>query len=469
MSTTAQLPHSPAEVLAAAGRGLAGLDEVLWAAKRPEELLATKRQIEVLRSRLAALDALVCTEIDAQQAHKVEQWGSAADYLTAVSGGRHGSGSRMLRTSKALTGERVATLRALQDGAISAEHATVIVGAVDRLPVKTVLRGQAEAELLTDAKQLTSSELAAVGRSLIEVLDPDGSDRREERALRNLERAAHLSRHFAISEDGLGGVRVRGRGSVEDAAVIKAALWPLTRPNPAGGSESDHQDRDDCVRDGRDPRDYSTRLWDALVAACQHVLDTEVLPDTHGAKPRVTITIDEQSLRERAGTGLLPTGELLSASAVRILCCDADIIPLVLGSASEPLDVGRTRRIVTTAIWNALVARDRHCAFPGCRRPASACDAHHVVHWVNGGGTGLHNLALLCRTHHVAIHETGWEIRIGKDHRPEFRPPTTLDPTGLDPSGLNPTGLDATRPWLRHRTARLGPRTRGDPPDPEAA
>ncbi len=129
------------------------------------------------------------------------------------------------------------------------------------------------------------------------------------------------------------------------------------------------------------------------------------------------------------GVALLDTGDRLPASVVRRLACDADVIPTVLGTHSEVLDLGRLRRLVSTALWNALVTRDWHCAFPGCRRPPIACDAHHIVHWVDGGGTDLDNLVLLCRTHHTVIHTTGWEIRINPiDRRPEFIPPSTLDP-----------------------------------------
>jgi hypothetical protein len=65
----------------------------------------------------------------------------------------------------------------------------------------------------------------------------------------------------------------------------------------------------------------------------------------------------------------------------------------VLGSRSQLLlDVGRTSRLVTLGLWLALVARDRHCAFPSCTRPPVACDAHHIRHWADGGPTALTNL-----------------------------------------------------------------------------
>ena len=78
---------------------------------------------------------------------------------------------------------------------------------------------------------------------------------------------------------------------------------------------------------------------------------------------------------------------------------------MVLGSQSQPLDVGRTKRLVTPALLAALWARDKGCTFPGCGRPPQWSDAHHVKHWVDGGPTALLNLALLCAFHHTWVHQ----------------------------------------------------------------
>ncbi|MGN6578219.1 MAG: DUF222 domain-containing protein, partial [Nocardioides sp.] len=220
----------------------------------------------------------------------------------------------------------------------------------------------------------------------------------------------------AIVDDGIGGVRIRGRGTVEDAAIIKAALQALSAPLP--GTDPD------CGTEGRDQRDHGARTWDALVDTCQKALDAEVLPTAHGAKPRVTVTVDWNDLKAGVGTATLDTGEELSVAAVRRLCCDAEVLPIVLNSDGVPLDVGRWSRLATMGIGLALVARDRHCAFPGCTRPPIACDAHHVEHWINGGKTKLSNMVLLCKAHHTIIHATPWEVRINPaDGRPEFKPP----------------------------------------------
>ena len=111
---------------------------------------------------------------------------------------------------------------------------------------------------------------------------------------------------------------------------------------------------------------------------------------------------------------------------MRRLACDADLIPVALATDGQVLDVGRTNRLVTPALWTALVCRDRHCAFPGCTRPPVMCHAHHIIHWADGGRTALVNLVMLCGQHHRTIHDTPWRVRLNhSDGRPEFKPPPT--------------------------------------------
>lgn len=187
-------------------------------------------------------------------------------------------------------------------------------------------------------------------------------------------------------------------------------------------------------------------MWDALIGVAQHALDTDLPPESHGAAARlmVTVTLDDLTTRLTdaavTGIGVSGDGTELSASTLRRLACDAELIPAVLGAHGEPLDVGRARRLVTLAIWVALVLRDRHCAFPGCDRPPLMCHAHHIIHWITGGRTKLDNLVLLCSHHHRVIHHSPWEVRINPDDRkPEFRPPPKPG---------------TTRSWIRYRTRR---------------
>ena len=426
--TTSFAPAAPASVIAGARKLVAGLHDVLWAARSPRELLDAVAEMERFKSELAAIEARVVAEVDASKAAAEDQWGSAGDYLTAISGGFKGSGAASVRLAKALTGDRGLTLDALKAAVVSRAQAAVIVATIDALPVKQDLRLQAEQVMLVHAATFNASELREIGKKLVEVLDPAGSDRKAEKDLAREERAAHLSRFFSIAEDAMGGVWLKGRTTVEDAAVIKAALFPLAAPQPATPGTGADGDPAACNA-GHDARDHGARLLDALVEGCRTLLGVEVLPESHGATPRVTLTMNYTDLLNLTGPALLETGESLSASAVRRLACDADITPIVLGTHSEILDVGRTQRLVTTAIWKALVARDKHCTFPGCRRPPIACDAHHITHWLDAGPTALANMALLCRAHHMMIHNTPWQIRLNPtDQRPEFIPPGRLDP-----------------------------------------
>jgi hypothetical protein len=207
---------------------------------------------------------------------------------------------------------------------------------------------------------------------------------------------------------------------------------PAPAPAPAVDDDhGDHGDHGDPCGPVHDPRDHGARLWDALIGVAQHGLDTDLPPQSHGAPTRLILTVGLQELKTGlagaavTGTTTQTTAETgLSVATLRRLACDAEIIPAVLGSRGEPLDVGRASRLVTAAIWVALTLRDRHCAFPGCDRPPLMCHAHHIRHWIFGGETKLSNLVLLCGHHHRVIHNTPWEVRLNPDdHQPEFRPP----------------------------------------------
>ncbi|MGH3998940.1 MAG: DUF222 domain-containing protein, partial [Pseudonocardiaceae bacterium] len=182
----------------------------------------------------------------------------------------------------------------------------------------------------------------------------------------------------------------------------------------------------DGVTDTRSP---TRRNADALVEAMSCLLDEGGLPTQGGQRPHLVLTMKLSDLIDGLGTATLDTGGYLTAAEARRLACDAAIIPMVLGSDSMPLDVGRQHRLATAAIRDALAQRDKGCAFPGCDRPPSYCQAHHLVYWLNWGETKLDNMCLLCEYHHTIVHRQGWYIRLDARRRPQFIPPKTVDPT----------------------------------------
>src|SRR6478672_8598128 len=349
-------PTTPAGVVACADRVLAGLDETMWVAKSSEELVEAVVVAERLRAHLAALEASVVAEVHARGVAKGElAWGSTAEWFTHLAGTHRSTGHQTVRHAEVLVNERSATHEAMVAGRVSPEQAAVIVDAIDRLPTDAEVRQRGEEALLHEATRLNATDLAKAARHLVEVADPDAAERKAEWELDRQDRAAHHGRFLAIVEDGAGGIRVRGRGTVEDGAAIKAALLPLTKTAPAADPATGEENTD--------PRDHGARLWDALVETCRHALTTDLPPDCHGARPRIAVTTSLEVLQQKidwatlgAGTSTTDDGLELTPSVVRRMACDADLIPIVLGTQGEVLDVGRTSRLVTPAIWRAWSA-----------------------------------------------------------------------------------------------------------------
>lgn len=110
----------------------------------------------------------------------------------------------------------------------------------------------------------------------------------------------------------------------------------------------------------------------------------------------------------------------LDWARLRMMACNASVIPMVLNSKGEPLDVGRSQRAFSTSIRRAVVMRDGGCAYPGCNMPHIYSEVHHILAWQDGGSTALDNAVMLCRFHHMIIHQTDVLVRLNADKFPEF-------------------------------------------------
>jgi len=127
---------------------------------------------------------------------------------------------------------------------------------------------------------------------------------------------------------------------------------------------------------------------------------------------QVMLHVEAATLDERAepGRAELDDGTRVSAETCRRLSCDAAVVEVAHAPDGRVLDVGRRRRTVPAAIRRALEARDRGCRFPGCG--SRFCDAHHIRHWADGGGTSLGNTILLRPHHHRLLHEEGYRVEL---------------------------------------------------------
>ena len=162
-----------------------------------------------------------------------------------------------------------------------------------------------------------------------------------------------------------------------------------------------------------DTRTGDQRRLDALVEVCG-AYQTAGNRVRLGVKARLVVTMNLTDLQHGVGHGTSDNGDILSPATMRHLACDAGIIPAVLGSDSELLDLGREERLATPAQIIALRHRDNGCSYPSCDRPPNWCQAHHIKHWLDGGPTNLNNLTLLCQRHHTIVHQHGHTATITK-------------------------------------------------------
>ncbi|MPY84856.1 MAG: DUF222 domain-containing protein, partial [Actinophytocola sp.] len=178
----------------------------------------------------------------------------------------------------------------------------------------------------------------------------------------------------------------------------------------------------------RDTRPIDQRQGDAFAELLDHTHRAADLPTEAGEKTALLVTMSLGDLRGRGEPPLLNGDIPITAEQARLLACDARVIPAVLGTSGEVLDLGRETRLATTAQRRALGLRDRGCVFPGCTRPSNWCQAHHIADWIHGGPSDLDNMVLLCQAHHRLVHSSEWTIRMADDGKPECVPPAWLDP-----------------------------------------
>lgn len=300
---------------------------------------------------------------------------------------------------------------------LNLDQAAAIVSALEKIPVSANVAVEdlrvAEEAMVEAGSVLSPGELRKLGVEVRNRLDTDGSEPADADDVSKRE-----SLWFKKADRG---ISFGGYLAGENAELFQTLIFAGAKP---------HKTPDGT----RDPRPRSKRQADALTAILAAAAgDGSAVPGHGEIKPHITVTIDLEDLKESTGSGKLVHGDLLPAAAVRRLACDAGVIPLVLGSNSEPLDVGTEHRFVTRAMRQALNARDKGCIV--CGASPAICEAHHIIHWADGGPTSLDNLALFCKRDHINIHQGRITVAFTNGH-PIATRPTWSDP---DPPPLAQT------------------------------
>ncbi|MDT0170508.1 DUF222 domain-containing protein [Pseudarthrobacter sp. BRE9] len=386
-----------------------------------------------------------------------------------------------------ITGEPVSTAGPGQGPAVSSHAATIITATLDRLHHHTTEEtvDRIEHHLTRAAATADPDFLTRLAQRWTDTIDADGTEPTEEALhhtqgafIRKPRHGLHHVEIFATTDQYEHLLTVMNTAtnprtttpdttnkatSARDTSAGATGTGNDGSPGAgtgAGGRPTANNQADHTVPVDLDLRTRAQKQLDGIITAAKTALATNTLPTTGGNRPQIIATIHYQDLfpetpttpagttepatagRPEAGTGT-PAGPAagratgtgtfaftgpVAAATLRKTACDADIIPALLGTHGEILDLGRKTRLFTPAQRTALTARDQGCAFPNCTIPAPWCEAHHITYWSHAGPTTTNNGVLLCSHHHHLIHKEQWKITT-THNTPMFIPPPHIDPT----------------------------------------
>src|SRR5881296_1750041 len=288
-------------------------------------------------------------------------------------------------------------------------------------------------ELTRVATPETEERLLAVGRT--------GTAEHVERIVRGwrrMDRKAeaqeaarhHTARALHVYQDEDGTVRIRGRLAPEVGALLVKAL--------EGARESLYQRRREEVPDA-DPPTMEQQQADALALLAETALHQGIDPGVPGERYQVVVHVDAAVLvdADQTGQSVLEDGMRVPAGTSQRLACDASRVVMRHDADGHLTEVGARTRTIPPALRRALHHRDPGCRFPGCG--VRVGQGHHIRHWAQGGPTTLSNLALLCRRHHRAVHEEGYQVERQPNGELRFRRPDGQLLSQVPPPATVPT------------------------------
>jgi 5-methylcytosine-specific restriction endonuclease McrA len=362
-----------------------------------DEIAELSAHLEAATARLLAL----IREFDARGGWNTG-FRSCAAWLAWRVGLEPGAARERVRVARAL-----GTLPALAEALARGELSYAKVRAITR-----VATPETEARLLAVGRAGTAVHVERIVRGW----------RRVDRLAEAREAAhQHAGRALRVYHDEDGTVVLRGRLTPEAGALLLRAL--------DAARETLYQKRRataDAVPPTDPPAEAPTRAQqqaDALALLAETALHHELDPGAPGERYQVVVHVDAAVLADpaRPGQSVLEEGSHVPAGTSQRLACDASRVVMRHDAEGQLVEVGARTRTIPPALRRALLHRDRSCRFPGCH--VRVAEGHHVRHWAQGGPTTLSNLALLCRRHHRAVHEEGYQLERLPDGALQFRRP----------------------------------------------
>ncbi len=365
-------------------------------------LLDEQRAIAAHRRQLDVRAALVAGEIERRSARALGYDGlaqragflSSAALIQSITGGSRSEAARLVSVGSSLDTPVGAAVLA---GDISVDAAAAIGRGLGSA-------GPEALPLVEAAPSLTPEELFRRARDLRDELDASAVARREKEQ-RDL-------RYFRYSTREDGTVGGSFRFDAVDAALLVSALEALTSPRRGGPRFADPEQ---AARDAAleaDERSTDQITADGVIAMVRLAVDADPGTLFGARRPAVRLVVT-------AGRAVVEdSGEPVSMATVERFVCDAGVIGVKFDSGGQVVNVGRAQRLFTERQRIGLAVRDGGCRFPGCDRPPSWCEAHHIDQWARDhGSTDIADGVLLCRRHHLLVHNNHWQVtRHGADY-----------------------------------------------------
>jgi hypothetical protein len=370
---------------------------------------------------VAALRLGLSAEADRRQvARQTAETGTDA-WVARLTGSTREQAASGLRIARLLEERYAATRVAFAAGDLRVEQVRVIVGAAEQAPAEATPEQvrQAEEWLVGKAtgvgnrggRPMDAKRLRQAARRMFATIDWELAARHEAILLGRESRSAEIETYLALHDNGDGSWS--GRFTIPElhGQLLKATLDRLCAPRRLGRDRSGTLVVDPTAlgtNNGASIYQTHGAAWCELI---EH-LPTQGWPGAGGIGAEVLVKIDLDSLLTGLGAAGLDTGVAITAGEARRLACNAGLIPAVLDGTSQPLDLGRSRRLHTRTQRRALALTHDSCAIAGCTRPFAWCEIHHHrLSWHDGGSTDLDNGLPLCGHHHRRAHDTRFDLR----------------------------------------------------------